>query len=663
MHPKTAIYCFLVVAALGLSAHGQVIRVAPSATYPGIQDAINASANDDIVEVPPGNWVLPFPLDFQFKNLTLRSQGGSNVTTLSGLTSKISLSGGQDSSTLIQGFTFTGSVGPAFGGAVLLIVASPTILECKFDNNIRLDIHDGHGAAVASYFSSPIFLNCEFNNNKAGQGRVENVGDFYTNYGGHGGAVFLANSSADFFDCRFFNNRAGRGGLGSPETSMDPAGPGGFGGDGGAIYAENTALNFLRCTFANNRAGDGGEGGLSLAGVSVGAGGPAGQGGAIRAFGGSVIMEQCIFSGNQTGHVPAPGGTTVVGARGGAISQGGAVLRVNRCTFVNNAAEEGGALNLDFIAGASQIGETIFAGNLARGLGGAIIQRNSNDLDATNCIFAANDAFSGSVVAIDSAVAPQVNIANSIIYFNFNSMFDVPIGFTESQIFTVEFCDVEGGYSGSGNFDADPLWAAPFSLDFHLIPTSPCIDAGNDNLTASAIDFESEPRVFGNAIDVGPDEYYGLFDYGEGTLVDGQGDLEPVLTINGTTGTPAHTIHLLPSSAFSIEMANPSLNSSPAQFILYGTLGIPTLQDAVPFMFTGSSFAFQPYDADPTNPNLFIVADSLTFNPVAYTGATVAPWVVNVPPMGMPITFTIQGFIQNDQGVLDITNAIVLEIK
>ncbi len=639
---------------------GQVTRQAPTAAYPSIQSAVLASSSGDIIEVLPGNWTLFIPIDFFNKNLILRSTAGAAQTTLSGTGNKLIVAGGQDSTSVIDGITFTGSVGPAFGGAFVLAASSPTFKNCKFVNNVRLDGSDAHGAAGALYFSNSVFINCFFDGNKAGKGPVETVGNFYTNFGGFGGALFIANSNISFTDCGFINNEAGAGGQGSPEVSPVLAGPGGFGGDGGAIYAENSNLDFLRCAFANNFSGDGGEGGLDSTGVIAGANGPAGQGGAIRTFGVLLNFDECLFSGNRTGLVPAPGGGSVVGGRGGAISTGSGATAIRKVSFVGNQAEEGGALNLDFIAGPTTIHESTFAANSARGNGGAIIQRNGMHLDSANNIFAGNSAFLGSVIAVDATVLPAIDVFNSIAYFNFGPAFEASSGFTQNQTFNVLNSDVEGGFPGAGNIDADPLWASPFSLNFHLLPNSPCIDQGDSTLTTSVQDFELEPRVVGSAIDMGADEFYGLSANADGTVFDGNGMLEDTVTINGGTGTPGRIFHTSPTQGFFLNILNPSLNASPAQFIIYGTLGIPSPADGFPLLFAGGSMAFTPFDADPTNPSLFILADNIAQNPVAIVPATLAPWSLVVPPLGMPVTFTLQGAIQGSQGTFRITNAIVV---
>jgi len=73
--------------------------------------------------------------------------------------------------------------------------------------------------------------------------------------------------------------------------------------------------------------------------------------------------------------------------------------------------------------------------------------------------------------------------------------------------------DIQGGYGGEGNIDADPLFVDPGNGDFHLGPHSPCIDSGdNDAPGLPEFDFEGDDRIlngdcFGTAmVDMGVDE-------------------------------------------------------------------------------------------------------------------------------------------------------------
>jgi parallel beta-helix repeat protein len=61
-------------------------------------------------------------------------------------------------------------------------------------------------------------------------------------------------------------------------------------------------------------------------------------------------------------------------------------------------------------------------------------------------------------------------IRNSIVWGNGNGAI--------SGVATIDYSDIQGGYSGVGNIDADPLFIIP-SGDYHLDICSPAIDAGD----------------------------------------------------------------------------------------------------------------------------------------------------------------------------------------
>ena len=71
---------------------------------------------------------------------------------------------------------------------------------------------------------------------------------------------------------------------------------------------------------------------------------------------------------------------------------------------------------------------------------------------------------------------------------------------------TVLYSNIEGGYPGQGNIDADPRFVPDGTL--HLGPDSPCRDAGSpDYLNFSASDFEWDDRGWGAGVDMGADEF------------------------------------------------------------------------------------------------------------------------------------------------------------
>ena len=90
----------------------------------------------------------------------------------------------------------------------------------------------------------------------------------------------------------------------------------------------------------------------------------------------------------------------------------------------------------------------------------------------------------------------------------------VEIKALHSISFHVTNSDIDGGWSGTGNIDSDPLFIdtdgeddipGTEDDDFHLRPGSPCIDTGTDN--GIDTDIDGEDRPMGAGPDMGSDEY------------------------------------------------------------------------------------------------------------------------------------------------------------
>ena len=95
---------------------------------------------------------------------------------------------------------------------------------------------------------------------------------------------------------------------------------------------------------------------------------------------------------------------------------------------------------------------------------------------------------------------------------------------------TVQYCDVQGGWPGTGNIDADPRFAKPgywadssdprkpaapgdqkavwVAGDYHLSAGSPCIDTGDPAFLTTLVstDMDGQPRIVGARPDIGCDE-------------------------------------------------------------------------------------------------------------------------------------------------------------
>ncbi len=83
----------------------------------------------------------------------------------------------------------------------------------------------------------------------------------------------------------------------------------------------------------------------------------------------------------------------------------------------------------------------------------------------------------------------------------------------------ISFSDVEGGYPGRGNIDADPMFFLPSAdePDLHLCAFSPCVDAGDP-----FSDHSNEPEPNGGRINMGA--YGGTWEATTSELMDVDGD-------------------------------------------------------------------------------------------------------------------------------------------
>ena len=106
-------------------------------------------------------------------------------------------------------------------------------------------------------------------------------------------------------------------------------------------------------------------------------------------------------------------------------------------------------------------------------LGGGIFCENSI-INAYNNTIAKNKARNGCAIYLNGG--NNVFFMNGIIWNNSDDNIDL-LG--DDDTITFKFSNIQGGWEGEGNIDADPLFVDPENGDLHLQPPSPCIDAGN----------------------------------------------------------------------------------------------------------------------------------------------------------------------------------------
>lgn len=232
-------------------------------------------------------------------------------------------------------------------------------------------------------------------------------------------------------------------------------------------------------------------------------------GGGLYISNGSPTLDSCTITGNSAGH------------HGGGMLNENSSPTLTSCTFTGNAAERlgGAAANsnsnptlTNCLIGANATGywgcgggmsnsgsspilvNCAISGNSAPFWGGGIYNVDSSPT-LINCTLTDNSAEHGS--AIDNAESSNPILANCILWAN-----------TSSQIggaATVSYSDVQGGWPGVGNIDADPLFVDPKGPDnvagteddnLRLLGGSACLDAGDNTAVPPSVtvDLGGDPR-------------------------------------------------------------------------------------------------------------------------------------------------------------------------
>ncbi len=258
--------------------------------------------------------------------------------------------------------------------------------------------------------------------------------------------------------------------------------------------------------------------GLTIENGYRGDGTNAGSGGAITEYGATLTVQNCMIKGNTAEGYSGGGGIfgnggalTVTGCTfsgnaavdksnngsGGGIYSGG-MATVTSCTFVGNSAGDGGGGIYNSVSSNAPITVTncLFTGNTANTGGGVfnVTRTNGYLITVTNCTLTGNAAKSGAGGGIynfitfggtggishlpngnSTANNGPITLTNDIVYGDTGG--EIANDASSISNATATSCDVQGGYSGTGNIDADPRFVYP-PTDLHLRPGSPCLGAG-----------------------------------------------------------------------------------------------------------------------------------------------------------------------------------------
>lgn len=285
---------------------------------------------------------------------------------------------------------------------------------------------------------------------------------------------------------------------------------------GGGIYCEFSSPTITNCIIAD-------------CGAELG-GGIGCVGGAPTLIG--CTVKECIAGGL---------GTSLSGGRGAGIALvGRSIAEIINCTIQGNSGysnSQGGGLycyqSIATIAGCTVSGN--FASGSLQG-GGLYCGGDGTDVTLQNCVIARNTADTGAGVsiqrfaaAIPALAAPgsrchvsivnctiaqntlvnssagaaggvesasaDVAIISSIVWYSGGTSLVIAGAATATP---VTYSNIQRGYAGTGNINAEPLFVSTSAPDYHLSSTSPCIDAGDPE--ASAVE---EPAPNGDRINMG----------------------------------------------------------------------------------------------------------------------------------------------------------------
>jgi hypothetical protein len=308
-----------------------------------IQQAISVADDGDSILVAAGTYAGDGnrDLDCNGKKLNLLASSGPIQTVIDcgGNESEphrgFYFHSGEDSNTVIGGFTITNGYAPgdpgmtmALGGGMFCSTASPTIRDCTFEANVA---QNGGGGLACVNNSAPNILNCRFLDNIADNGWPAPIA-------GYGGAIRSVSSSPSLNACSFLGNMANIGGAISCSMSDLRADSCAFvantaitfftfepesNGVGGGLHIFASAPMFSRCTFIANVAepedlmayypGQGGAAYMYLSDpvfanctlygnrANRAKSGGSGEGGAFWLAESSPTVERCIISSSLDG--------------------------------------------------------------------------------------------------------------------------------------------------------------------------------------------------------------------------------------------------------------------------------------------------------------------------------------------------------------------------
>jgi predicted outer membrane repeat protein len=280
--------------------------------------------------------------------------------------------------------------------------------------------------------------------------------------GDHAGGVTIANGSRPkILDCRIVGNTG---------SSNSVSGIG--------ILCAGSSPTISRCLISNNSAPVNGNYDHQGGGMYIGASSTPlvtdcsiigniiaasvwyrNFGGGVYCNGSSPVFRNCTIAGN------------IADYGGGICALGASNVVARNCLFHADSVRSNGGAVASYVSSVIQLDSCSVTRSYAAGNGGALYMEQSGKVNATRSTITDNSASMGAGVFAASGSTPT--LTNCIVWYNwFNEI--SPLTLTQ-----ISYCDIRGGYQGTGNVDVDPLFCDWLAEQYTLAGNSSCLTAGS----------------------------------------------------------------------------------------------------------------------------------------------------------------------------------------
>ncbi len=195
---------------------------------------------------------------------------------------------------------------------------------------------------------------------------------------------------------------------------------------------------------------------MSNTAIATGGGG---SGGGLALLDAAITVHDNVFTNNSACWV------------GGGIFCHSTNSSITENVLIGNSASDGGGIGCDELAGLT-ISHNLITQNSAEYGGGIYCGDGLGIWIINNTIVSNSASEEGGGVCYGYR---NILLENDILCANSPQQ----IYTLSPQYYEVTYCDVQGGWSGEGNINANPLFANPAGGDYYLTWPSPCINAGD----------------------------------------------------------------------------------------------------------------------------------------------------------------------------------------